>query len=73
MSKDENDAVIVRSTIDLAHNLGFRVTAEGVENEDTLRLLEILGCDTVQGYYFTQPLSESNIMEWLDTNQRQVI
>jgi diguanylate cyclase (GGDEF)-like protein len=73
MSMDENDAVIVRSTIDLAHNLGFRVTAEGVENEDTLHLLEILGCDMVQGYYFTQPLSGSQIVEWLAENQRQVI
>jgi EAL domain-containing protein (putative c-di-GMP-specific phosphodiesterase class I) len=73
MSNDENDAVIVRSTIDLAHNLGFQVTAEGVENLDTLRLLEILGCDKVQGYYFTHPLSEPQMMKWLDDNQRLVI
>ena len=55
MTEDENDGIIVRSTIDLAHNLGLRVVAEGVENKDTWELLVILGCDAVQGYYMCRP------------------
>jgi diguanylate cyclase (GGDEF)-like protein len=74
MSFDENDAVIVRSTIDLAHNMGRRVVAEGVEDKDTLDLLAILGCDQVQGYYISKPLHWSDLGDWLRTgpfNPRQ--
>ena len=49
MIQDKDDAVIVRSTIDLAHNLGLKVVAEGVENVETLKLLRELGCDLAQG------------------------
>lgn len=47
----ENDRIMVRSTIDLAHELGLRVVAEGVEDEATLCLLRTLGCDYAQGYH----------------------
>src|SRR6185437_6437365 len=50
MAHNSDDAVIVRSTIDLAHNLGLTVVAEGVEDEATLDRLRALGCDRVQGY-----------------------
>jgi len=56
MTKDNNDAMIVHSTIDLAHNLGRRVTAEGVESKETLELLKRWGCDSGQGYFLGQPL-----------------
>jgi diguanylate cyclase (GGDEF)-like protein len=56
MAVDASDAAIVRSTIDLAHNLGLRVVAEGVESEDAWRHLEALGCDYAQGYYLSRPL-----------------
>src|SRR3954447_18977851 len=56
MAVDASDAAIVRSTIDLAHNLGLRVVAEGVESEDAWRHLEALGCDWAQGYYLSRPL-----------------
>jgi diguanylate cyclase (GGDEF)-like protein len=56
MAVDASDAAIVRSTIDLAHNLGLRVVAEGVESEDAWRQLEALGCDYAQGYYLSRPL-----------------
>ena len=56
MAVDASDAAIVRSTIDLAHNLGLRVVAEGVESEDAWRHLETLGCDFAQGYYLSRPL-----------------
>jgi diguanylate cyclase (GGDEF)-like protein len=66
MEKNENDAVIVRSTIDLAHNLGLDVTAEGVENRDTWDTLTILGCDVSQGYFMSKPLPTDKLMLWLN-------
>ena len=65
MANDENDAVIVRSTIDLAHNLGFDVVAEGIEDSETLDLLAMLGCDSAQGYYFSKPLLPDKFLVWL--------
>ena len=65
MIEDENDAVIVRSTIDLAHNMGRSVVAEGVESKDILDILEILGCDFVQGFYLCEPLSVSDVARYL--------
>ncbi len=65
MSNDENDAVIVRSTIDLAHNLGLSVVAEGIEDAETLDLLVILGCDGAQGYYFSRPQPADKFLVWL--------
>ena len=65
MEKDENDAVIVRSIIDLAHNLGLNVIAEGVESQGVLNLLEILGCDQAQGYFISRPVSADKLGLWL--------
>jgi EAL domain-containing protein (putative c-di-GMP-specific phosphodiesterase class I) len=64
MARDENDAVIVRSTVDLAHNLGYRVVAEGVEDEETLELLDVLGCDSIQGYFLQRPENISKTNQW---------
>ena len=58
---DKDDAVIVRSTIDLAHNLGLKVVAEGVEDKEVLSLLTGLSCDLAQGYYFSRPLPPDQI------------
>ena len=66
MVEDENDAVIVRSTIDLAHNLGLDVVAEGVEDQDSLEMLKTMNCDICQGYYFSRPLAFDDLCEWLD-------
>ena len=55
MANDQNDTVIVRSTIELAHNLGFKVVAEGVEQKEIVDLLLKFGCDNGQGYYFSKP------------------
>lgn len=57
MTRDPNNALIVRSTIDLAHNLGLSVVAEGVEEPATLDALRGLACDSVQGYLLGHPLS----------------
>lgn len=67
MVKDENDAVIVRSTIDLAHNLDYEVIAEGIESQDTLNLLRTLGCDGGQGFHISHPLPPENFVQWLNT------
>ncbi|MDP1644030.1 MAG: EAL domain-containing protein [Thiobacillus sp.] len=65
MEENENDAVIVRSTIDLAHNLGLKVTAEGVETQDAWNILEILGCDCSQGYFMGRPMPVEKLEAWL--------
>ena len=56
MTEDENDAVIVRSTIDLARNLGLRVVAEGVETGEIMDALAELRCDVAQGYFISRPM-----------------
>ncbi len=66
MAQDENDAAIVRTSIDLAHNLGMEVIAEGVESEQALLRLIKLGCDTVQGHYISRPLSAEELEQWLN-------
>ena len=65
MEKNENDAVIVRSTIDLAHNLGLRVTAEGVETQAVWDALGVLGCDQSQGYWMGRPMPADKLATWL--------
>lgn len=65
MIKNENDNIIVRSTIDLAHNLGLTVVAEGVETEEALERLRSLGCDTAQGYHMGRPSSVVELNQWL--------
>ncbi|GLS26208.1 hypothetical protein GCM10007877_19230 [Marinibactrum halimedae] len=70
MLSDEQDEIIVRSTINLAHNLGLKVIAEGVENLETLKRLGELNCDQAQGFYIGHPLEESAIEGWLNENQQ---
>jgi diguanylate cyclase (GGDEF)-like protein len=65
MAHNSDDAVIVRSTIDLAHNLGLTVVAEGVEDEATLERLRALGCDRVQGYLMSRPLAVADVAPWM--------
>lgn len=66
MGRDENDAAIVRTSVDLAHNLKLEVVAEGVENEETLKRLSEMGCDTAQGHYISRPLSAEELALWLN-------
>ena len=65
MSVDEGDAQIVRSTIDLGHNLGLRVIGEGVETEAMLGQLRDLGCDLVQGFGLSEPLPPHEFARWV--------
>ena len=65
LCQNNNDTVIVQSIIELAHNLGFKVVAEGVENQCTQDKLKQLNCDTIQGYYLSKPQPAEQITEWL--------
>jgi diguanylate cyclase (GGDEF)-like protein/PAS domain S-box-containing protein len=65
MLDDENDVVIVRSIIDLAHNIGIPVVAEGVENQATYDMLKNMGCDAVQGRFISGPLLVEELMQWI--------
>ena len=69
MGKGGNEEVIVRSTIELAHNLGLKAVAEGVEDEATWDRLREMGCDSAQGYYMSKPLSPDNFMEWMQNSE----
>jgi diguanylate cyclase (GGDEF)-like protein/PAS domain S-box-containing protein len=64
MADGSDDAVIVRSTIDLGHNLGLQVVAEGVETQEALAQLMELGCDSVQGYFLGRP-QPTDAVEWM--------
>jgi EAL domain-containing protein (putative c-di-GMP-specific phosphodiesterase class I) len=66
MTDNDNDLVIVRSTIDLAHNLGLSVVAEGVETAEHLAILKDLGCDLGQGFFVSQPLPVDRLTSWFD-------
>ena len=61
----EDDAKIVRSTIELAHSMGLRVVAEGVENSNLWRSLGALGCDYAQGYFISKPMPPSEVANWV--------
>jgi EAL domain-containing protein (putative c-di-GMP-specific phosphodiesterase class I) len=61
METDKDDAVIVRSIIDLGHNLGLKVIAEGVETVEAKEMLTAFGCDEAQGYFFSHALPPSEI------------
>jgi EAL domain-containing protein (putative c-di-GMP-specific phosphodiesterase class I) len=65
MASDSDDAAIVRSTIELARNLGLGVVAEGVESEEVLRDLTDLSCDIAQGFFLSRPLPVPDFDAWL--------
>lgn len=66
LTTDPKDQVIVSSTIDLVHDLGLQVVAEGVESEETYRMLGDLGCDVAQGFWISPPLPADRLAAWLE-------
>jgi diguanylate cyclase (GGDEF)-like protein len=66
MTRDRDDEAIVRSTIDLAHNMGLRVVAEGVESLEVLDRLREMGCDEVQGYYIARPMPAGDLPAFIE-------
>ncbi|MCP5494844.1 MAG: EAL domain-containing protein [Leptospiraceae bacterium] len=64
ITKDKEDRQIVKATIDLGHNLGLKVIAEGVETKEQLQFLIDEGCDEIQGYFFSPPLAKSSFLNF---------
>jgi len=69
MMGDEDDKVIVKSTIELAHNMSCSVVAEGVEDQNSYNYLIELGCDMAQGYYLSRPLPAAELAQWFECGQ----
>jgi EAL domain-containing protein (putative c-di-GMP-specific phosphodiesterase class I) len=65
LTRDHNDAVIVKSAMDLGHDLGLSIVAEGVEDEATLLALKALGVDVAQGYHLGRPMPENLLQQWI--------
>ena len=72
MGRDLDDAVIVRSVVDLARNLGLQTVAEGVEDADTWEQLCELGCDSAQGYFLARPMPVDAFNSWLDEHVARI-
>ncbi|HEY3057822.1 MAG TPA: EAL domain-containing protein [Chloroflexota bacterium] len=66
IARDSHDLAIVRSTIGLAHDLGLKVVAEGIEDQEAWDRLNGLGCDTAQGFYISRPLPAAALEKWLE-------
>lgn len=73
LDRDADDQQIVRSTIEMAHYLGLKVAAEGVENAATCDLLRGMGCDALQGYYLARPMDAESLVEWMRHPPEQVV
>lgn len=65
MENDTRVQAIVKSVIDLSHNLGFNIVAEGVETEKQLNLLTAMETDVIQGYYYSKPLNKGQLQKFL--------
>jgi len=65
LMSNKHDAAIVRSIIDLGHELGRAIVAEGVENQEVLDRLRAQGCDLAQGFHISKPLAEPELRAWL--------
>ena len=65
MINNEQDIAIVRSTIELGHNLGMKVVAEGIEREEEMQMLKSFGCDQGQGYLFSRALTATDMETWM--------
>ncbi|MDX6199702.1 MAG: hypothetical protein QOJ79_2853 [Actinomycetota bacterium] len=66
MLSNLDDGILVRSVVDLGHNLGLTVVAEGVEDQETLEALAAVGCDVAQGYHLGRPMDSSAFQSWCD-------
>ncbi len=66
IERDQDDVTIVKSTIELGHNLGLKVVAEGIENQNVWSILKRMGCDYGQGYYMSKPMAADKLLEWAE-------
>ncbi|WJW75422.1 bifunctional diguanylate cyclase/phosphodiesterase [Thiohalobacter sp. IOR34] len=69
MATQPADAALVRSVVDLAHNFGIEVVAEGVEDEPSLDLLRTMGCDYAQGFWIARPMPADEVLEWIGSTR----
>ena len=71
MAEGQRDALLVRSTVDLAHSLGLKVTAEGVETAMVQALLAAMGCDLAQGYFIARPMAQADLAAFLQRERER--
>jgi EAL domain-containing protein (putative c-di-GMP-specific phosphodiesterase class I)/GGDEF domain-containing protein len=71
LAAGQRDALLIKSTVDLAHALGLKVVAEGVETAEAAALLQTMGCDAAQGYFFARPMARADLLQLLDDQDRQ--
>jgi EAL domain-containing protein (putative c-di-GMP-specific phosphodiesterase class I) len=72
LDQSVSDALIVRSTIELGHRLGLKVVAEGVETQSIVDVLQDMGCDMIQGYFFSKPLPAEAFVSWRSERSKMV-
>jgi diguanylate cyclase (GGDEF)-like protein len=66
LTEDEHNDAIVRTTVELAHSMQLSVVAEGVENDETMRRISVLGCEQAQGYFLSKPLPAADFVTWMN-------
>ena len=66
LDRNARDALLVKSTVDLAHSLGLKIVAEGVETAESLAILTAMGCDLAQGYFIARPMPLTKVVDFLD-------
>jgi diguanylate cyclase (GGDEF)-like protein len=69
---DKDDLSIVKAVIDMGHALHYKIIAEGAEDEESVAVLDTLGCDVIQGYVYAKPLKEIHLLEFMDTNKKRL-
>lgn len=72
MASDEDDKLIVSTTIEMGHKFGLRVIAEGVEDSETVELLKLMDCDQVQGYFYAKPMPIDELYAWIGQQKKAV-
>jgi len=68
---DKDDFSIVKAVITMGHSLNYTIIAEGAESKEVVNLLRELGCDMVQGYYYSKPLGEMQLLDFMDTYEKR--
>jgi EAL domain-containing protein (putative c-di-GMP-specific phosphodiesterase class I) len=73
MQVNDRDRIMVQKTVELGHELGMHVIAEGVETQEQLDLLRANGCDSAQGYLFSRPIPAKEMVNWLASYRSQLV
>jgi EAL domain-containing protein (putative c-di-GMP-specific phosphodiesterase class I) len=73
MLSNDRDRIMVQKTIEMGHELGMHVIAEGVETQEQLDLLRAYGCESAQGYFFSRPIPVKEMVNWLETYRARLV